>query len=56
MADVVREYGDVCQAVTELAIEQGVQISVNEFRVFNRCLDEAIAGAVSHFPSPFQYA
>jgi hypothetical protein len=43
---VVRDYGDVCQAVTKLAIETGVPISVDEFRTFNRCLDNAIAGAV----------
>ncbi len=46
---VVRDYGDVCQAVTNLAVETGVQISVDEFRTFNRCLDNAIAGAVTEF-------
>ena len=46
---VVRDYGDVCQAVTNIAVETGVQISVDEFRTFNRCLDNAIAGAVTEF-------
>src|SRR4029077_7783455 len=46
---VVRDYGDVCQAVTNLAVETGMQISVDEFRTFNRCLDNAIAGAVTEF-------
>jgi diguanylate cyclase len=46
---VIRDYGDVCQAVTSLAMERGAQISANEFRTFNRCLDDAIAGAVSEF-------
>jgi hypothetical protein len=46
---VVRDYGDVCQAVTNLAVETGVHISVDEFRTFNRCLDNAIAGAVTEF-------
>jgi hypothetical protein len=46
---VVRDYGDVCQAVTKLAIETGVLISVDEFRTFNRCLDNAIAGAVTEY-------
>ena len=46
---VVRDYGDVCQAVTKLAIETGVPISVGEFRTFNRCLDNAIAGAVTEY-------
>jgi hypothetical protein len=46
---VVRDYGDVCQAVTNLAAETGAAISVDEFRTFNRCLDNAIAGAVTEF-------
>ena len=46
---VVRDYGDVCQAVTNLAFETGAQISVDEFRTFNRCLDNAIAGAVTEY-------
>jgi diguanylate cyclase (GGDEF)-like protein len=46
---VIRDYGDVCQAVTGLAIEVGVPISATEFRTFNRCLDDAIARAVSEY-------
>jgi signal transduction histidine kinase len=46
---VVREYGDVCQAVTGLAFETGAPIQVTEFRAFNRCLDNAIAGAVTEY-------
>jgi hypothetical protein len=46
---VVRDYGDVCQAVTNLAVETGAPISVDEFRTFNRCLDNAIAGAVTEY-------
>jgi hypothetical protein len=46
---VVRDYGDVCQAVTNLAVETGAQIEVDEFRTFNRCLDNAIAGAVTEY-------
>src|ERR1700733_6230907 len=46
---VIRDYGDVCQAVTSLAVEVGVPILASEFRTFNRCLDDAIAGAVSEY-------
>jgi len=46
---VVRDYGDVCQSVTELASEQETQISTVEFGVLNRCLDDAIAEAVTTF-------
>ena len=46
---VIRDYGDVCQAVTHLAAETGSLISANEFRIFNRCLDDAIAAAVTEY-------
>jgi hypothetical protein len=46
---VVHDYGDVCQSVTGLAVEQDVPISTDEFRTLNRCLDNAIADAVTSF-------
>ena len=46
---VVHDYGDVCQAVTELADEEDEGISIGEFRTLNRCLDNAIADAVTSF-------
>ncbi len=46
---VVHDYGDLCQAITNLASEKGVSIQTNEFRTLNRCLDNAIADAVSEF-------
>jgi len=49
LEQVVRDYGDVCQAVTNLAFETGAPIAVDEFRTFNRCLDNAIAGAVTEY-------
>jgi signal transduction histidine kinase len=49
LEQVVRNYGDVCQAVTSLACETGTSIDVDEFRTFNRCLDNAIAGAVTEY-------
>src|SRR5688572_14943469 len=49
VGQVVHGYGDVCQAVTELAIELDSPISADEFRTLNRCLDEAIAQAVTEF-------
>jgi signal transduction histidine kinase len=49
LEQVVRDYGDVCQAVTSLAYETGVSIEVDEFRTLNRCLDKAVAGAVTEF-------
>jgi signal transduction histidine kinase len=49
LEQVVRDYGDVCQAVTSLAYKTGAPIEVDEFRTFNRCLDNAIAGAVTEY-------
>jgi signal transduction histidine kinase len=46
---VVHDYGDLCQAVTELAIERNALIKNDEFQTLNRCLDNAIADAVSRF-------
>jgi len=48
---VVHDYGDVCQCVTALAVEQETPISADEFRTLNRCLDNAIADAVTSFGS-----
>ncbi|MEO9160602.1 MAG: HAMP domain-containing sensor histidine kinase [Kofleriaceae bacterium] len=46
---VVHDYGDLCQAITELAHDIRVPITVEEFHTFNRCLDSAIAEAVGEF-------
>jgi hypothetical protein len=51
---VVHEYGDVCQSVTEVAVELNEKISADEFRTLNRCLDDAIADAVTSFGSARQ--
>jgi signal transduction histidine kinase len=51
LEQVVRNYGDVCQAVTNQAIAADAPIAVAEFRTLNRCLDNAIAGAVTQYTS-----
>lgn len=48
---VVHGYGDLCQAITELAFELGESIQVEEFKTLNLCLDYAIAGAVAGYAS-----
>jgi signal transduction histidine kinase len=45
----VHDYGDVCQAITELAVELNAPITTEDFRTLNRCLDDAIAGAVTEY-------
>ena len=49
VSQVVHDYGDICQSITELALEQEAPISTDDFRTLNRCLDDAIAGAVTEF-------
>jgi signal transduction histidine kinase len=49
MSQVVHDYGDVRQAITELAVEIHAPISTDDFRMLNRCLDDAIAGAVTEY-------
>ena len=51
---VVHEYGDICQSVTEIAVELKEKITADEFRTLNRCLDDAIADAVTSFGSARQ--
>lgn len=49
VSQVVHDYGDVCQAITEMAVEREASISTDDFRTLNRCLDDAIAGAVTEY-------
>jgi signal transduction histidine kinase len=49
VSQVVHDYGDICQAITELAVEQNAPINTDDFRTLNRCLDDAIAGAVTEY-------
>jgi signal transduction histidine kinase len=49
VAQVVHDYGDVCQAITELAEETDAPIATDEFRTLNKYLDDAIAEAVTEY-------
>jgi signal transduction histidine kinase len=49
IGDVVYSYGDLCQTITTLAIERGAQIPTEDFLLLNRCLDTAIASAVTEY-------
>src|ERR1700728_583757 len=46
---VIRDYGDLCQAITDTAFEDAAPIEVDEFRTLNRCLDNAIADSVTEW-------
>ena len=49
VSQVVHDYGDVCQSITDLALQLNAPISVEDFRTLNRCLDDAIASAVTEY-------
>ena len=49
ISEVVHDYGDLCQAVSDLSIDLNETFSIDEFRTLNRCLDNGIAEAVSAF-------
>lgn len=49
VGQVVHDYGDLCEAVTELAFELNAKIGVDEFHTLSRCLDDAIAKAVTEY-------
>lgn len=49
VSQVVHDYGSICQAITELAMELNAPISTEDFGTLNRCLDDAIAGAVTEY-------
>jgi signal transduction histidine kinase len=47
--EVVHDYGDLCQAVSDLSISLNEKFEIEEFRTLNRCLDNGIADAVTAF-------
>jgi len=47
LSQVVHDYGDICQAITDLAAEEQAPITTEEFNILNRCLDTAIAESVA---------
>jgi len=49
IGQVVYDYGDICQSITELAVELEQPLSGDEFRILNLCVDDAIAGAVTEY-------
>ena len=51
LTHVVHAYGAMCQSITELAATKNSTVTANEFHDMNRCLDIAIAGAVTGFES-----
>ena len=46
---VVHDYGDLCQAISDVAFDRSAPIQFDEFRTLHRCLDNAIAEAVTEF-------
>ena len=49
IAQVVHDYGDLCQTITTLALEKDDAIPTEDFKTLNKCLDDAIAEAVTEY-------
>lgn len=49
LSHVVHAYGAICQAITQVASDTKAPVTALEFHNLNRCLDIAIAGAVTQF-------
>ncbi|MCA1859726.1 hypothetical protein LE191_06335 [Janthinobacterium sp. HSC-3S05] len=49
VSQIVHDYGELCQAVSDLAVVMEEPFAIEEFRTLNRCLDNGIAEAVSEF-------
>ena len=47
ISQLVNGYTDTCQAIVALALEQDALIKVEDFHALDRCLDNAIARAVT---------
>ena len=46
---VFHNYGDLCHAITDMAVDYDAPIEVDQFRTLNRSLDNGIADAVMEF-------
>ena len=49
VAQVVHDYGNIGQTISELAAESGTPLSSAEFQALNACLDDSIASAVTEY-------
>jgi hypothetical protein len=49
IAQVIRDYADVCEAITDTAVEKDVVISTEDRRTLAVCLDAAIAHAITEY-------
>lgn len=49
VAQVIHNYGALCQSITSLAFARQAPIGADEFQVLNSCLDDALAGAVTAY-------
>lgn len=56
VGQIVHDYGDLCQAITDLAFERDAPFSVDEYQLLDRCLDNLMADAVTEFSAELDMA
>lgn len=49
VAEVVHHYGDICQTITEMSIEQHIPLTAADYQCLHRCVHLAIAAAVTEY-------
>lgn len=49
LSQVVHDYGDICDAIAELAAATETPVSTEDIRTLNGCLDDAMAGAMDAY-------
>jgi hypothetical protein len=47
LPQVVQDYGDICDAITEVAVRAQLSIPFEELQMLNRCLETAVAEATA---------
>ena len=40
VSEVVHDYGEMCESITELAVELNAKITADDFRMLTRCFDD----------------
>lgn len=55
-AEIVHDYSHVCEVIAELAAEQKVTLLAEEFSTLARCLDDAVASAVTEYTGQLERA
>ena len=46
---VARSFGSVCEAITSIAVERGIELDARDMQLLNLCIDDAIADGILNY-------